>query len=383
LKHISLLLHLYQPPTQDPALVEEIDAECYGPVSSLLLSTGARVMVNINYSLTEQLARTGSPTLSRLAGCGNVEFTGSGAWHPIYPLIPEPEMERQTALNNEGNRMELGWKSDPEGFFPPEMALSRKVLQVLRRLGFSWTVTDDLPFLTAGGSAPGDWIPACEGIPVFLRSNMWSNRIAFHGDDGARFARDIPAGLSEWLGPEADGYLLVALDGETFGHHRKGGVEEFLAPFLEGVTTSAGARLSSPSDLLGLFPQREVAIPDGSWSTTPADSAAGKPWPLWDDPGVPDHAALRALRDEVLGWARACGCDGVALLADRMLYSCPFWWAAPGRRSDIEVRRGISSMLETAFAALSCTGDRKRMDRVMTLAGSVPAMTGRDGCSNA
>jgi hypothetical protein len=379
MKHVSLLLHFYQPPTQDPAVVETIERECYGPVLALLRESGARVTVNINYSLTAQLALRESSCLDDLAMAGGVEFTGSGAFHPLFPLIPADEVARQVRLNADGNRRHLGEGFNPRGVFPPEMAVSSDVLSVLAGLGFEWAVADDLPFLAAGGETPGDWIPECRGIQVFLRSNMWSNRIAFHDEDGAEIAGEIRDGMDLWLGAGSPGYLLVALDGETFGHHRSGGVDRFLKPFLEAVDGMEDLRLSTLSEIGEIFPSRKVTIPSGSWSTTRADAAAGRPWPLWDDPAVPDHAALRRLQSEVLGWARSCDSEEVAALADRMLYSCPFWWAAPGRRSSLQVRRGVLSMIETALAALRVTGDRARMDSVITLAGGVPAMCEKDG----
>ncbi len=179
--------------------------------------------------------------------------------------------------------------------------------------------------------------------------------------------------MRRWTG-DSDAYLLIALDGETFGHHRRGGIERFLRPFVEGLDRIEGARLSTISEIVSLFPLREASVPAGSWSTTPADLERGLPWPLWDDPSNADHMALRSLRDMVLAWARRCTGTGVAALADRMLYSCPFWWATPGRYDAVQVRRGVGAMLEAAMAAHSETGDRKTMDRVLDAAGAVPSM---------
>ncbi|NLP06241.1 hypothetical protein GX411_09870 [Candidatus Fermentibacteria bacterium] len=380
MKRIGLLLHIYQPPTQDRSVVERIDAECYRPVASLLARTGAKVTLNINYSLTEQLSKAGSTTLDDLSRAGGVEFTGSGAFHPLLPLIPEAEMDRQIALNTLGNERLLGPSYAPRGFFPPEMAVSPGVLGRLAALGFEWAVADDLPWVASGRDAPYDWVPSCRGLRVLLRSNFWSNRIAFHGGWGDEVAADIVRGLEAWAGTDADAYLIVAMDGETFGHHRRGGVETFLEPFLASFAQGgADVVLDTLSGIAGAFPARDAEVPPGSWSTTPEDIAAGKPWPLWDDPDCPDHAALRALLSHVLSSARASGSERVAALADRMLYSCPFWWASPGRRSPLQVRRGIQAILETALAVFELDGDRRFMDEVMSAAGRVPSMCAKDG----
>jgi hypothetical protein len=359
-------------------VVRAIDGECYSPLSALLEATGAPVVLNINYSLTRQLLETGSPTIARLAAARGIEFTASGAYHPILPLIPPAEVERQIRINHEGNSAAFGSRFAPSGVFPPEMAVSPGLFGQLAALGYSWSVADDVPWVAGGREAPSRWIPECCGLRIFLRSNFWSNRISFHGGSGSDVADQVVRGLDSWAGPEADAYVLIAMDGETFGHHRRGAVESFLGPFVERLMTSGNAMLTTLSSLVSLYPVRKAEVPAGSWSTTAEDVAAGRPWPLWDDPGCADHAGLKELRNMVLAWARSAGGDEVAGLADRMLYSCPFWWAAPGRRSPTQVRRGVLSMIETALAALRVTGDRAMMDRVMASAGRIPSTCSGD-----
>jgi len=377
-KHVALLLHYYQPPTQDPEMVRRIDGECYAPSFGLLARTGARVTVNINWSLTEQLQELDSPSLGSLRRAGGIEPTGSGAYHPILPLIPPAEVERQLELNAAGNGSVLGEAfARPRGVFPPEMALDDPTARLLAGLGYAWTVTDDLPWHASGRDVPGRWIPSAHGMAVVMRSNLWSNRVSFHPDDGAATAREILDGMDRWNGG-SDSYLLLAMDGETFGHHHPRALGTFLEPFVEAMDAAEDGRLSTVSEIVDRFPFRRGHAVAGSWSTTAADVARGVPFPLWKDPANPDHTALWELLEEVLRWARECGGQRVASLADRMLYSCPFWWASTGRRSPTQVRRGVLAILRTALAALDETHDVQRMDRVMAMACAVPAMTGEE-----
>ena len=177
MKYVSLLLHMYQPPTQDMALVAKIDAECYTPLTELLAKSGARVAVNINYSLTEKLKELKSESLDHLANAANLEFTDSGAYHPIFPLISEDDVRRQLKINSDGNRRLLGKNYDPAGVFPPEMAYSPLLPSIFGSMGYTWTVTDDIPWAWTGRSVPFDTIPEVDGVAVLLRSNFWSNRI--------------------------------------------------------------------------------------------------------------------------------------------------------------------------------------------------------------
>lgn len=378
MKHVGLLLHYYQPPTQDSGMVSRIDGECYSPSFELLAETGARVTVNVNWSLTEQLELLDSPSLQSLRRAPGIESTGSGAYHPILPLIPADEIERQLELNRTGNGRVLGEAfAAPQGVFPPEMALDDPTARCLAGLGCRWTVTDDLPWHASGRDVPGRWIISAHGMAVVLRSNLWSNRVSFHPDDGAATAAEILQSMDRWNGG-SDSYLLLAMDGETFGHHHPGALDTFLAPFIEAMEKAGDGRLSTVSEIVDSFPFRHGHVVAGSWSTTAEDIARGIPFPLWDHPENPDHGALWKLLREVLGWARECGGQRVASLADRMLYSCPFWWASAGRRSPTQVRRGVLAILRTALAALDETGEVERMDRVMETACALPAMAGEE-----
>lgn len=377
MKYVSLLLHWYQPPTQDISLVRRIDGECYTPVSELLSRTGAPVGVNINYSLTEQLAAIGSSTPGNLRQAVGVEFTDSGAYHPIFPLIRQEDVTRQLGLNRKGNSELIGSSFAPTGVFPPEMAWAPSLAPLLSGLGYTWTVTDDLPWSWAGNAVPFDSVPRMGGLSVLLRSNFWSNRISFHGVDGGETVGELTSGMNSWAG-DGDSYVLISMDVETYGHHRPGMVESFLGPFLNGLMEDEGVDLVVPGRLPELFPPLDCEVPAGSWSTSPADLDSGKPWPLWGDPDNEVHIGLRRVLDMVCDASRLCGWERVAPLADKMLYSCPFWWADRGRFCGVQVRRGLLLMLETARAVLAETGDRTMMDDIMTAACGIPVITGED-----
>jgi alpha-amylase/alpha-mannosidase (GH57 family) len=143
--HFAFLFHIYQPPIQIPPVVKQIVNESYRPiVDALRTNPEARITLNINGTLTEQLNDYGYTDLiegiTTLASRDQIEFTGSGKFHPLLPLIPEPEIRRQIELNNETNKKFFGETYNPRGFFPPEMAVSEEVFTTVNDMGFDWMI---------------------------------------------------------------------------------------------------------------------------------------------------------------------------------------------------------------------------------------------------
>jgi len=117
-------LHVYQPPTQTPEVVEQVANECYRKLVAILRRyPEAKLTLNISACLTEQLDRYGlGDVLDGIRECaerGQLELTGSAKYHPILPLIPEDEVRRQIRLNTETNSAFFGDAYRPRGFFAP------------------------------------------------------------------------------------------------------------------------------------------------------------------------------------------------------------------------------------------------------------------------
>ena len=374
MKHVGFLLHFYQPPTQDPGIVKRIDRECYRPLFQLLLDSDVEATVNMNYSLTEQLAKYAPETLEIVSQLSSCTFTSSGAYHPILPLIPREEAKRQIELNDRGNRELIGKVYNPAGLFPPEMAIDMDTARLAGSMGFKWTITDDVPWVYSNSEVPAGWIPAVDGTGILLRSNFWSNLISFHGGSGSEMADRMVRDLHSWSG-DKDSYVVLAMDGETFGHHRDGAIDSFLKPFFQQIALRDKIKISSLDEIMNEFPLKEHIIPSGSWSTTPADLDAGESYPLWNNSTNKDHEAYWKLLNFVLEECRKSSAEGVADSVDKMLYSCPLWWASAGRESYSQVRRGILLIIEAALNGLT---ERALLDKVMELAGQIPAMARKD-----
>ena len=348
-------VHLYQPPNQKLRILREIIRESYLPLIKAVLSHDkALFAADIARSAIEELEEidSGQEFLKKLEEAlkiGKISLVNTGAYHPIFPLIPKEEVIRQVKLN-EAKLFQM-FHQKPTGVFPPEMALSAETIEVLGKAGYLWTITDDVPFSCYYGSVPFDWIPKQKQseIAVFLRSNFWSNRIAFNSVNGREFVEILEKDLTSWF-ENQDGYLIIWMDWETFGHHKKGFIESFINPFFDKIAESKKVHLVSPDYLLEKYPQKEVNIPSGSWSTSASDFRNENYWPLWKNSNNEFHELWWELANLILKIKGGIKDEETLTVFDKALYSCQTWQFSMGNKllavEGMEYFRKIASLKE-------------------------------------
>ena len=405
------VLHFYQPPTQFPAVLKRVCQESYRPLIDLLGEfTRARATVNINGALTEMLLDSGHDDvidgLKCLANAGRIELVGSAMYHPILPLLPQPEIRRQIALNQATNRRAFGDLYRPTGFFLPELAYGPEVLTPVVDSGHRWV-------LAAGVACPTAWptnvihqIADEPRLAVVFRDDIISNRISFQSIDGFGFIDHLRS-LGRGQGPM---YVVTAMDAETFGHHIREWERLFLAhvyaqlesePAVERVeieqsvnlaqqhravldSTAEGLgpnlRVVTVSELLDEFPLGTPVTPKASsWSTNGDDLGSGIPYPLWNARGNDVHRLLWRHLRLCMDLVEVAGQNGVHLeakryadiargLLDRALHSCQFWWASRRPMWDINmIERGLAEqravVLNAAKAIKIAKPDSARLAR--------------------
>lgn len=359
--HIALLLHIYQPPTQYRKMVKKISKQSYEKIVKLLEEfPEAKITLNMNASLTEQLVKVGLDRLLErmvaLAKRGQIEFVGSGAYHPILPDLPKREIIRQIKLNNNINQSILGSAYNPKGLFPPELAYDASLGEVVEELGFDWILVD--------GTAIADWrkflsfIYRKKGgrLLVFPREGALSYKIAF-----GRIRTAL--GLLRAIGASQVAkrkYVVLAMDGETFGHHQPKQIR-FLRELFAANKKDKRINLVSVSQLLDLYPAREsVELLASTWGYT--EEVEGKKiWVRWRNPTNPAHWLLDRLRHLAISVVGGGDSEARKLL-DRGLSSDTFWWASgeanwhPGM-----VDRGARFLLEAVMKSENASLEQKRM----------------------
>ncbi|MFX1315928.1 MAG: hypothetical protein ACFE9T_08700 [Promethearchaeota archaeon] len=364
--HFAFLFHIYQPPVQIPSVINQIVNESYRPIIEALRDhPGAKITLNINGTLIEQLHDFSYDdliqTITSLASQGQIEFTGSAKFHPLLPLIPEPEIKRQIELNNETNRHFFGNLFNPHGFFPPEMAISEEVLKIVKKMGFEWIIMSGIANTLS--EFPTNHVSIHpNGLKLLFRDDYISIDCAFDKINNV----DAFINRLYYRHTSEDYYVILAMDGETFGHHVNHAIKDFLIPLFNALPHRNDIKICTVSEIVKRFPKGFTQIPrDSSWSTMPYDIATDVPFPLWFDPDNQIHIEqhrffmyaltlihLSAKYRESMDEEKRRIFDNARNLLDRGIHSCQQWWASrrPFYSPDM-ILRGLNEVLMASVNA--------------------------------
>jgi alpha-amylase/alpha-mannosidase (GH57 family) len=308
--------HFYQPPRENPwtGVVEaepsaapfpswnaRITAECYAPnaaprqhlgieIDRELPSNYARMSFNFGPTLLGWL-EADAPTVYRAVleadRVSRDRFSGHGSAmaqaysHMILPLANARDRETQVLWGIADFRRRFG--REPEGMWLPEAAVDTESLETLAGNGIRFTILSPQQAAHVRRIGASDWeeirggraerhpasvkLPSGRRISVFFYDGPLSQAIAFGllGDGPARLAERFASLFSEKKGGSQ--LVHVATDGETYGHHYRGG-EVVLAEVLDAVERAGIAQLTNYGEFLQMSPPAdEIEIVErSSWS---------------------------------------------------------------------------------------------------------------------
>jgi len=301
----------------------------------------AQLTLNINGSLTELFMLYEEEKIlnliAELVSKEQIDLIGSSCYHAILPLIPGEEILRQIELNEDMHRKVLGDKFQPKGFWLPEMAYDYRVIESLTTRNYEWTILSSIA--SPDKDLPDNFIPYINsGFKVFFRNE--------------------------------DYYLILAMDGETFGHHIKDLIEDFLEPLVKKINNDPRIKLTRIIDLSEIFhEQKEVVPKSSSWSTTEDDLNKGVPFPLWSDPNNRIHQLQLAIMNHTLhlvSMAQQClrtskkdaekikeRYTNARTWLDQGLHSCQLWWASARPWYSAEmILKGLNQLILASSEAL-------------------------------
>jgi len=206
----------------------------------------------------------------------NVEFIGSGLYHPVYPLTPAQDWDAQTSWWIGLGRHLLGRESF-RGFWPPEMGFSMEMIPMLVRHGYRYVLVDSIfikpkrqmrweevryrPHIARYGGVEIVVVPRDRELSNAQLSGLDPSWFQYEVGERTKWC-DFPALVTTWT------------DGENGGWFRTTQVESgfwgfFYLPLLD--RSRSGTLGFTPihiSDFLERFPPvDEVEVHRGAWNT--------------------------------------------------------------------------------------------------------------------
>jgi hypothetical protein len=286
--------HFYQPPRAHPVSGaippetgadpfanwnERIHAECYHPNAEL--GNFEAISFDLGPTLAEWLEEAAPATYQRIRAAEQARVAASGFGgalaqpfhHTILPLASRREKQLQVAWGVADFEHRFGRK--PRGLWLPETAVDVETLEVMADFGLAFTVL--APWQAVGAPDPfrPHWVELPSGRPMaaFFYHGPLSGRLSF--DPGV--SENADAFVRDWLlplrrqagssGSEAGRLILVATDGELYGHHQRFR-DLFLRHLVRQAAPAAGMPVTSLEAHLEQHPPTSVVRlrAPSSWS---------------------------------------------------------------------------------------------------------------------
>jgi hypothetical protein len=286
--------HFYQPAREDPLTGvipvesgaapftnwnERVHEECYRPNAEL--GNFERISFNVGPTLMRWMEFYDPVTYQRILAQDriNLQYYGVGNamaqpyHHTILPLATRQDKITEVAWGIAD--FEHRFARLPTGMWLPETAVDLESLEVMAEQGIEFTIlapwqakTDRLD------PTEPYWVelPSGRRIAVFFYQGALSGGVSFDQSLTSNAHEFALNNLSDYFQAEKekqgeDQMLLIASDGELYGHHQAFR-DWFLAYLVNGAGARAGIRLTFPALWLrDHAPQREIEIREfTSWS---------------------------------------------------------------------------------------------------------------------
>ncbi len=268
--------HFYQPPRDDPRTGvipveinaapdhdwnERIERECYAPTARSLTS----LSFDYGPTLLDWMERAAPETYAAVlaAGRSSGNAVAMPYHHVILPLCSRRDKTTEVRWGIADFHRRFG--RDPEGMWLPETAVDHETLDVLAEEGIRFTILAPHQVERApAGGLPG-WYQTAGGggrrIALFTYDGSMSHGVAF-----GPLVNDA-AGWVERLTSASAELVSIATDGETYGHHHKGG-DVTLARVFETLSRRSDVRVENYASFLARRPPQEEVrlVSPSSWS---------------------------------------------------------------------------------------------------------------------
>jgi alpha-amylase/alpha-mannosidase (GH57 family) len=292
--------HFYQPARGNPITTEigdeesaapyrnwneRVTAESYRPNAEV--GNFERMSFDVGEALMRWLQDYDPATYTKIIDSNRHHVREHGVSNalarPYYHLVlPLSRLrDKRTMLHWGRHTFQYRFGAEPTGVWLPELAFDLETLQAVKAAGFTYTI---LSQSQVDGHLEGGpyWVDLENGeqLAVFVRNDSLSNDLSFNisGVGGAgHWARSVLGSR----GTRGGRLTLIAVGGETFGHHHLG-EEQFLKWLLEREASAVGYKVVTLNQYLRDNP--------------PTDTITVRPFSSWSCP----HGVAR--------WVTGCGC---------------------------------------------------------------------------
>ena len=313
-------LHCYQPANSDAYKIKEsADLSYVRIIKALEKNPQAKFTLNISGCLVLRLLELGYQDLIKrinvLIDRGQIELVSSAAYHALLPLIDEQEIINQIKENEKIIKDNFP-KAKLRGFFLPEMAYSVKVAKIIKKLGYSWLILDEISY---AGKKPIDFTKVYNdknsNLKIIFRSRKLSNTY-------------VPVSILNLWEKNNNDVAITACDGELFGLRHIDRSRN-----LEKVLSQVEIKTMLLSKYVEKFKVFEkIVIRESSWESTEKYLEKNIPFHLWFDKNNEIHVRLWSLANLAISLNRKYKRDDNAYWSRwhlvRGLASCSFWWAS-------------------------------------------------------
>ena len=296
--------HFYQPPRENPWTEqvareasaapyhdwnERITDECYRPNGAArvvdernrvlaLVDNYGLLSFNVGPTLTSWLQVHAPDVLERMVADG-AGVLAQAYGHIILPLASERDVRTQVRWGLADVRHRFG--REAQGMWLPECAVSEEVLCVLVEEGVRFTIVapHQIAAVRRLGGSPGDRWEEVASAPDARRPYRWQHPhrpelgldlVVYDGglsnDVAFGLGRMASADLVARAAAAGEGLVVVATDGETFGHHHRWAERSIAYALAVEAGRQRVATATLTSGLAAVRPVMQARVRTSAWS---------------------------------------------------------------------------------------------------------------------
>jgi len=339
-------LHLYQPANADAYHIKEATEKSYlRLVRALEEHPEIKFTLNISGCLflrweeleyDDLIAR-----LKKLFEKGQIEITGTAAYHVFLPLVSDEEILAQIKENEQILQKFFGADFKPRGFFLPEMAYGANAAKIIKKCGYEWIILDEIAYNGKLNQVDFSKVysDVNSGLKIIFRSRAFSSSY-------------VPDNLLKFF--DGERLIITATDAELYGLRHEDPSAE-----LEKVLKIKTFKTQLVSEFIALADAViEIKPIACSWESKEEELKNNEPYILWQNKKNKIQTELWSFaeftqkiiannkNDDNYVWARWHLVRGLA--------SCTFWWASgrdfshnfgPNAWSPDDIERGLSEFV--------------------------------------